>query len=144
MWSMPHIFCLIQIISVRVRSLCYRKVRSYAILMQNMCHGNKMLPNVLLKIMQQECRMRRKILEIFRATGSLLEGGKKKLYSFLKRGFKILSSQGEETFKLRPCKITAAQQLLSIEWEAEKLQESVASGFLGPEFVFSRMRYGLH
>jgi hypothetical protein len=44
--------------------------------MQNMCHGNKILPNVLLKIVQQECRMRRKILEILRATGSLLEGKK--------------------------------------------------------------------
>jgi hypothetical protein len=76
--------------------------------MQNMCHGNKILPNVLLKIMQQMCRMRRKISEIFRATGSLLEG-KKMLYSFLKRGYKILSSQGKESSKLRPCKITATQ-----------------------------------
>jgi len=49
--------------------------------MQNMCHGNKMLPNVLLKITQQECRMRRKILEIFRATGSLLEGKNKKSFT---------------------------------------------------------------
>jgi len=32
--------------------------------MQNMCNGNKMLSNNLLKIMQQQCRMRRKILEI--------------------------------------------------------------------------------
>jgi len=32
--------------------------------MESMCHGNKMLSNILLKIMQKRCRMRRKMLEI--------------------------------------------------------------------------------
>jgi hypothetical protein len=46
--------------------------------------------------------------------------------------------------KKGPCKIAATQQFLSIDWEEEKLQESVASEILVPEFVFSRMRYRLH
>jgi len=81
------------------------------------------------------------------SSNNFITGRKKKiknLYSILKQGFKILSSQGEESFKLRPCKTAATQQLPSIDWRAGKLQESVASGFLGPEFAFSRMRYGLH
>jgi hypothetical protein len=65
-----------QIISASVRNLSSRTVRSFAILMQNMCHENKILPNIPLKIIQQEYRMRRKILDIFRATGSLPEGKK--------------------------------------------------------------------
>jgi hypothetical protein len=72
----PYTLSLIKSISARVRNLSSRAVRSFAILMQNMCHGNKTSPNVLLKITQKKCRMRRKILEIFQATGSLLEGKK--------------------------------------------------------------------
>jgi hypothetical protein len=67
---------LIQIIPARVRNFSFRTVHSLEIIMQNMCNRKKMLSNVLLKIKQQQCRMRKKNLEIFRGIGSLLKRNK--------------------------------------------------------------------